>query len=1770
MKNHKKLFLVLFAVISFTCTTYSQNLAINEVMASNSSTIADEDGDYEDWIELYNYGTEPVNLYGYGLSDSYNKPYKWVFPEITIQPGEFLLIFASSKNKTNPAHQLHTNYGISADGEEIILTNPNGVLVDELLPIPLPSDISYGRSPDGTGSWLYFNEPTPGAANLTQGYNEILDPPAFSHQRGFYDLPFELSITHPDPEVTIVYTLDGSDPDIDNTGGNTFAYKNQYPKEPGDPFGPFLYHGYTSHNYDSPIYIYNKSAKADKLTHISSTIDAQPSYFPTTPVSKGMVVRAKVFKPGAMESKTLTYTFFVGNTFNQHTLPIISFTTQASNLFDYDNGIYVAGADFDSWRNANMNTIISDWNKPANYTRKDDEWEQPAHIEIFDNNVINPITNWDIGFRLHGGATRYYQMKSIRLYARGGYGNSYMEYPFFGQGNDASFKRLILRNSGNDFKSTMFRDAAIQQIVKHMNFNIQDYQPVVLYINGEYWGIHNIRERYDKHYIARYYGVDPENIDFLEMNAVPKEGDAIHYLSLRNYIKNNSMSDPLHYQYINTQMDIENYIDYYISNTFAGNIDWPHNNILYWRLKTESYNPNAPVGHDGRWRWMLNDTDLSFGISSQYGNPVSFDMISWITNPNGNDRVPNAPWINLIMVNLMENDSFKLRFINRFADMLNTTFLPDRMINIINSMKQAIMSETPRHIQRWRGISSINSWNNNINVMINFAQQRSFYQRQHIRDHFDIESDIDVTLDVSNTEAGYIRINTINITPDTPGVPEDTYPWTGIYFHNIPIEIEAIAEPGFVFSHWTGSINSDDAVLQLTPTGNIELTAHFIEQQAPESEIIHYWHFNTLSGTVVSVQTDYSAITPGIITYPGTGAGYMDERTHRAGDPVSNLNLLMGQLPDQGAVLRVRNPSDTRNLIITSPTTGFEGISLIFAIMRTSNGAQGQELYLSPDAGDSWTFIDSYNVPEQPGWILKTFDLNSFPEANDNPDLQFKIIFTGSNASNTSGNDRFDNMSVHGTPTTQPLAYFSKPTGDLSILSSWGSEPDGSGSSPESFSNNNISWFIHNRTITNIDNDWNVNGSGSKVIAGDGINAMTLTVNAWLNGLLDVSTGTTLVLKNEQQPVLGELSSGSTVKFMNNATIIPYKEFSNIVISGIDPVFSENGTITVKGNLNLEGDVMMPDARGAAQYSIVFNGTGEQLIDTDGNVLRSYNMNFEKEDGNISFAIGSIISTDNQLTFYFTNEAKLNDNGILMYAGNSVNIGGNPDAYDFSGTLILAGTEEGIVNGSGSGNNFNIRETKDINNNAVAPLNNLIIRVANTGGEFRLRDGTTNDFTVKGNLIVESGATGRIRFYNNDISIGGNFIVEEGFAGTIDATKSIRLNGIDLQEVKHNNALNTQKLIIDNPAGVQMDAITNISYELIFMNGILNLSENSMVKMGLNAITTGFDADKYINGQFAIKTNNEQSLELFFPVGTTSLYAPFIFEPEHGNTNETEYIGRAIDFDPMGYVLDEELGSLIENNLHQLSFSGNPDILESKIKILFNEETAKLNPGLLRIAKFENDMWISLGGLVEGNKICSTEEFTLPGVFALAKAKTELPETLLLQGLTFGNTTDTCFAATKTIILAGNGTSFIVENEAMVNIVAGENIIFNPEVQINHGAMFHAWIDTTNEYCGQEKSIIAVNNNDRESTTSIKNKDDNARLFNVYPNPTNGNLTIVSLSGNESCFLEVYNFTGEKLLSRNISGSSNYTLNLSDYPEGMYLLRLFAGSNFEIMKIVKL
>ena len=1178
-----RIFFTCFLLVFIPLKSSPQTLVINEIMASNASTIADEDGDYEDWIELYNFGTEAIELEGYGLSDDYDNPYRWVFPEVTINPGEYILVWASGKDRRpadgafsnglvrevytgipgwsvddlinhpsypdhpcsrnivsnyfeapinigdhygqrimgwikapvsghyifwissddnsrlylssteNPedlemiAHvpgwthprewdkysqqqsdpvflhagdyyfikalmkeheggdnlavgwqmpggnlqkpitgtylfndqgELHTNFRISSSGEEVLITDPNGVMIDEITPTVIPTDISYGRYPNGTGELFFFNEPTPGESNSPETFNEIMDPPTFSIPGGFYASPFNLVITHPDPEATIIYTLDGSEPDADNLDGTSYQYKNSYPQNPWNPFGPFISNYYYSYIYTEPIAINDRSGEPDKLTQISSTWHANPQYFPNTPVRKGVSVRAIAVKENALPAKAKSHTYFVSATGKiDYSLPVVSINIQENYFFDYNDGIYVAGVDFDNWREAN-NWAIANGGSPGNYWRRGGEWEYPAHMEIFAPGNSKADLRQDIGVRIHGGWSRAFPNKSLRLYARNRFGEQYFNYPIFPESIFNSFNRLILRNSGNDTGHTLFRDAAIQQIVDGLDFDTQDYQPAIVFINGEYWGIHNFRERYDKHYLARVYGVDGENIDLLDGNANIKEGNSEHYIAMRSYLADNDMSQPQHYEYIQTQMDISNFIDYNIAQIYSRNTDWPGNNIDFWRLRTYEYLPNAPTGHDGRWRWMLYDTDFGFGFMGGT-NAFTHNTLEFATDPDG-PGWPNPPWSTLLLRRLLVNPEFQTGFINRFADLLNTYFQPSRVVAIIEEMKQAIQPEIEEHIIRWSAPGSMSSWNNNVNVMTNFANQRPHYQRNHIRQYFSIPSNIDVNLDVQHNNHGYIRINTVKVVSDTPGVPEEPYPWSGIYFYGIPIEIEAIANPGYAFSHWEGNTTSTESILQIIPESTVSLTAHFVESEVIEPEVVHYWHFNNLpSGTLSSVNTDYSAteVETGTISYPGSGGGYMDRRTHREDDPVSNLNLLMGEQPDQGAVLRARNPADVRELQFQTPTTGFENISVSFATTRTTNGATAQKFYYSVDGGTSWDIAgQAYIVNLLPIWELISYDLSDVPEVNNNESLKFRILFTGENTDGSSGNNRFDNFSVHGFP----------------------------------------------------------------------------------------------------------------------------------------------------------------------------------------------------------------------------------------------------------------------------------------------------------------------------------------------------------------------------------------------------------------------------------------------------------------------------------------------------------------------------------------------------------------------------------------------------------------------------------------------------------------------------------------------------------------------------------------------------------------------------------
>lgn len=819
---------VMVAIFGATYYAYLPNIrhdadiVINEFMSSNSNTLADEDGDYSDWVELYNHGATTVSLYGCGLSDNDN-PFRWTFPDIKLDPGQYLLVWASGKNRTLPGAPLHTNFSISVAGERLRLTHPELGTLGTIGPVAVPPDMSYGVQPDGGAMRYFFDHPTPGASNTSIGYTEILSPPVFSQSGGFYTKEFNLTLTPSDPDVTILYTLDGSIPDLDNLNGVTYFYKNQYPQNPGDPFGAMLNNTYRSYLYSQPIRIVGRANEPDKLTHISTTIDKDPSYyFPANPIFKGTVVRARAIKKDAFPSAVQTHTFFVTpEANNRYKFPVVSLSMQEDTLFDYNIGIYVAGTVFDEWRIANPDAIANPCT-PGNYVRSTQAWEYPTYMELFEVSSTQAALRQDLGFRIQGVCSRSWPRKSLKLYARSEYGSSYLNYPIFPNLPYNSYKRLALRNSGQDEGVTNFRDVLIQAVVSHLRVNTQVSRPAILFINGEYWGIHDMMERYDKYYLNRVYGVDPENIDYLKDNLEVEEGDAQHYTETLDYIRANGLNEPEHYQYIQTRMDVENFMDFQIANIYAANTDWPGKNVDFWRLRTPQYNPQSPYGHDGRWRWLLFDTDFGFGLEGTF----THNTLELATMAGGSEW-PNPDWSTFLLRSLLENDSFRTDFINRFADLLNTAFLPERVTGLIAEKKKILEPEMPEHIARWNRPTNMDVWNDNINVMVDFANQRSAYQRMHIQQKFGLESGVNITLNVSDPKQGYVRINTIDITADTPGVSAMPYPWTGTYFKNIPVQVTAIPRSGYKFTGWVEYPHQTSATMSVLPVDAITLTAQF-------------------------------------------------------------------------------------------------------------------------------------------------------------------------------------------------------------------------------------------------------------------------------------------------------------------------------------------------------------------------------------------------------------------------------------------------------------------------------------------------------------------------------------------------------------------------------------------------------------------------------------------------------------------------------------------------------------------------------------------------------------------------------------------------------------------------------------------------------------------------------------------------------------------------------------------------------------------------------
>ena len=666
-------FVPITAILIFVLSNHSfaQNIRINEFMSSNNESISDEDGDYVDWIELYNPTAFTTVLNGYTISDNANNPMKWTIPTVAIEPHSFLLIFASGKDRSDVEGELHTNFKIKSGGEVLVLSNSLHEVVDSMLPMPLEGDNSYGRLLNGSDNLGYLIGATPGFSNNGQDFFKEIN---FSKTSGFYTSDFYLTLSCDD---SIYYTMDGSIPTVESE----------------------LYTGSFLVSCSFP----------NKLSLIPTNDFESSSEFgfkePKENVNKAVVLRAVSIMAGEKTSKIYSKTYFTNSV--GYSIPVLSLSTDSVNLFDHNLGIYVPGASLDPY-----NIYAT-----GNYNMRGIEWEREANMELFNSKGQSEFSE-AIGIRISGNRSRNTPQKSLRFYFRNDYGKSKINYSFFPERDNEEYKRIVLRSSFSYWwkRNTLFQDEIIHSIIagSKSSLDVQMATPVVLFINGEYWGLQTFRERQDKYYLAYTHNVDKDKVDIIGGNLIAEEGSSESFAEVIEFVENNNMSNNDNYEYIAAKIGVDNFIDYYIFETYFGNRDWPANNVRLWRSQEE----------EGKWKCLFYDMDGAIGDVNS--NP--FEVAGSLSN------------MGLLFAGLTQNETFNNKFVSKYVYYLKTAFHPDRISDVLDNFMRNYATEVPEHINRWNSPYYYDSWTNSCDYFRDFMDERPCLIKGMLIDYFDLEN----------------------------------------------------------------------------------------------------------------------------------------------------------------------------------------------------------------------------------------------------------------------------------------------------------------------------------------------------------------------------------------------------------------------------------------------------------------------------------------------------------------------------------------------------------------------------------------------------------------------------------------------------------------------------------------------------------------------------------------------------------------------------------------------------------------------------------------------------------------------------------------------------------------------------------------------------------------------------------------------------------------------------------------------------------------------
>jgi hypothetical protein len=483
-------------------------------------------------------------------------------------------------------------------------------------------------------------------------------------------------------------------------------------------------------------------------------------------LAKPTVVRARVFRDGQLPGPVVTVSYLIGEPAR---FPVVSISTAPGNLFDGDRGIYTGD----------------------NASR---EWERPAFFEWFEPGGRRAIGQ-DVGLRIHGGWSRHYDQKSLRLYARDRYGERAFDHRFFPELEIGAFRRLLLRNSGNGWKLAFMRDAIGHELVAGMGLDSQAWRPSVVYLNGRYWGIHNLRERIDRHTLASHHGVAPDEIDLLQ-NGI-RAGDKEHWKRLEELFTGPAETPAGWMAALEPFVDLDNLFDYVIAEVFLDNRDWPLNNQQPWRPRTAN----------GRWRWIPYDMDGILGTGGRR---------PWVNSLRGKILylpVKQPPLFVSMMQALLKEPRGRERFVHRYTTHMQTTLSRARLLRVIDDKQAILAPEMARHIARWQPtetsspqsalpLRNTGDWLAEVQVLRDYAEARHEHVWADLQASFKLGEP--ATLQVG-TAPGLLGVEVEGL-----ALPRRGGDWAARFFTRLPMRLSLRLAKGWRLAGWENNIGPGD------------------------------------------------------------------------------------------------------------------------------------------------------------------------------------------------------------------------------------------------------------------------------------------------------------------------------------------------------------------------------------------------------------------------------------------------------------------------------------------------------------------------------------------------------------------------------------------------------------------------------------------------------------------------------------------------------------------------------------------------------------------------------------------------------------------------------------------------------------------------------------------------------------------------------------------------------------------------------------------------